>query len=132
MADSTNIVVLSGVVGGDAEVRAAGSSYVMQFSLGVSKSRRGDDGQWTSTIQWVKVNQWFTDVDAAHKAKDRIRRGALVLVTGRLEEPEAWAGKDGKPHAGLRVTIREFASVLRPPKDADGGRKDVDGEEIPY
>jgi single-stranded DNA-binding protein len=100
-------------------------------------SRRSDDGQWISDTKWVKVAQWFSNVDTAHKAAGHIRRGALVLVQGRLEEPEVWVGKDGKPHASLRVTIREFASVLRPPKDGaspaadgdDGG--DYDGD-VPF
>lgn len=132
MAD-TNIVVLSGYVGGDAEVRPAGSSYVMQFSLGVSRPRKMATGQWDSDTKWVKVAQWFNEREKADNAAERIKKGCKVIVNGRLEEPEVWVGKDGKPHASLRITVKEFVTVVLPPKDSTEGVPTVDdSDDLPF
>lgn len=87
-----NVLVVSGNIGRDAEVRNAGGTSVAGFSLAV-KSGYGDKAQ---TV-WVDCSLWGKQAESG--LVQYLKKGQFVVVTGELGTRE----HEGKMYITLRV-----------------------------
>lgn len=95
-------ITLVGNLGRDPEMRYTPSGLpVTDFSVAVSKSITGQDGQRQEKTIWFRVTAWRKQ---AELVSQYLTKGSKVLVVGELEEPYAYVDKEGKPRASLQVT----------------------------
>ena len=88
-----NVLVVSGNIGRDAEVRNAGGTSVAGFSLAV-KSGYGDKAQ---TV-WVDCSIWGKQAESG--LVQYLKKGQFVVVTGELGTRE----HEGKTYVTLRIS----------------------------
>lgn len=100
------IVMLTGRVGGDAEIRTAGSGEVTSFSLAVDQGW----GERKST-NWFRVSIWG---DRGRKIAGHILKGNKLAVTGELEIGEY----QGKPQFNVRASEIDPFMGAKPSHDA--------------
>jgi single-strand DNA-binding protein len=80
----------------DAQVRTTtANKEVVSFSLAVNDSYKNKQGERINQPTYFDCSYWLSTAVAKFLAK-----GTLVELTGRVSA-RAWAGKDGKTHAGL-------------------------------
>lgn len=83
MSNNTNIVVLSGRVGGDIELKttSTGKNYA-NFSICVNKSYKNQNGEKIEKPNWIRIKVWgkLAELCAQYSGK-----GRLINVTGELE-----------------------------------------------
>ena len=105
MARTINQATLLGHLGGDAEFRHLPSwDAVASLRLATSRSYRRDDGEWAEETDWHDVVVW--KADRLEKHRDRLQKGDLVHVTGRLRT-RRWEDRDG--HKRQRTEVSCFA-----------------------
>ena len=104
MARTINQAILLGHLGGDAEFRHLPSGEaVASLRLATSRSYRRDDCEWAEETEWHDVVVWKADRLEQHR--DRLRKGGLVHVTGRLRT-RSWEDRDG--HKRQRTEVACF------------------------
>ena len=108
-----NVLVVSGNIGRDAEVRNAGGTSVAGFSLAV-KSGYGDKAQ---TV-WVDCSLWGKQAESG--LVQYLKKGQFVVVTGELGTRE----HEGKTY----VTLRANNVTLGGKQDS---QKSVQGQQQP-
>ena len=87
-----------GHLGKPAEIRDAGSSKVVSFSIAVTRKRKDQE-----TTTWFRC-QWFGE--RAVKCLQFLGKGKAVQVIGELYEREY--EKDGQKRKSLEVDVREL------------------------
>ena len=131
MARTINQATLLGHLGGDAEFRQLPSGEaVASLRLATSRSYRRDDGEWAEETEWHDVVVW--KADRLEQRRDRLRKGDLLHVSGRLRT-RAWEDRDGHKRqrtevacfAGDVILLSAGAGVTRQsPGDGDAGSAD--------
>lgn len=101
-------VFLTGRIGGDAEIRSAGSGEVTSFSLAVDQGW-GDKKQ----TNWFRVSIWG---DRGRKLAGHIVKGGKCAVTGELEIGEY----NGKPQYNVRAAEIDPFMGQRTPDGSQG------------
>lgn len=116
---STNMAVIDGRLGKDAELRFSPSGFAfLRFSLAVS-SQRKDGEKWTDHTDWIDCKVIGRRAEGLAKI---LVKGTFCVVSGRLQQ-ETWESKEG----GKRSKIVLFAeNVSLGPKPAGGGARDRD------
>ena len=104
-----NVLVVSGNIGRDAEVRNAGGTSVAGFSLAV-KSGYGDKAQ---TV-WVDCSLWGKQAESG--LVQYLKKGQFVVVTGELGTRE----HEGKTYITLRVNNVTLGGKQDAQKSAQG------------
>ena len=100
-------LTLVGNLGGDPEMRYTSSGVpVANFSLAVSRSWVGQDGQRQEKTTWFRVTAWRK---LAETVAQYLSKGRQVLVIGEIEEARTYTDRDGNARAALEVT----ATVVR-------------------
>ncbi len=100
-------ITLVGRLGNDPEMRYTPSGVpVTTFSLAVSKTWTGQDGQRQEKTTWFRVTVWRKQAEIVSQY---LTKGRQVLVVGEVEEARPWTDRDGNPRASLEVT----ANVVR-------------------
>ncbi len=100
-------ITLVGNLGNDPEMRYTPSGVpVTTFSLAVSKTWTGQDGQRQEKTTWFRVTVWRKQAEIVSQY---LTKGRQVLVVGEIEEARPWTDRDGNPRASLEVT----ANVVR-------------------
>ena len=92
-------LTICGHLGRDAEVKAAGGSNVVSFSIAVTRRRKE-----TETTTWFNCQWWG---DSAVKVQQYLAKGKAVLVRGELFERE-YEAKDGSKKKSLEVDVKEL------------------------
>lgn len=110
-----NNIIVSGNVGRDPELRYTGSGVpVCKIPLADTRGKKGEEQK---TI-WYDV---VTFNETAEAVADQVRKGARVLVSGRLQI-EDYQKKDGTPAKRVEIIADDVATVIR------RGRKVTDGD----
>ena len=79
---STNIVILNGRIGQDAQVKQiADNRFMVTFSLATSSSVRDANGGWTHPTLWHSCILFGSRAD---RLADRLLKGALVSIQGAI------------------------------------------------
>lgn len=107
-----NVVVLTGGLTRDPELRDAGGTAVLGFGLGFSQTWRDSAGQTCERSHYADVAVYGRRAEALAKI---LRKGMRVTVQGRLRF-ESWE-RDGERRSKLSVVADEVSLPPRP-KDA--------------
>lgn len=125
---SINLVIISGNVGRDAELRQTPSGLsVLKFSVAVNDYKRLDDGTYESHTNWVTCTLFGP---RAEKLAGRLVKGAKVCVEGKLRYT-SWVNKQGQKRSSIEVVVNDVEFMSRPEEPAreDG---DLYDEDIPF
>jgi single-strand DNA-binding protein len=134
-------LTLIGNLGNDPEMRYTPSGVaVTSFSLAVSRSWTGKDGQRQEKTIWFRVNAWDK---LAETASQYLTKGRQVFVVGELEEPRTFTDRDGNTRVSLDVralTIKflgRAADGTGPVTQATGSAQppaanEIHDEDIPF
>ncbi len=108
-----NLVILSGNVGQDPEVRYNDNhSVVASFSLATTDSWKDRAGEWKEKTSWHAITAWG---DLAKKVEVLVKKGMRLSVTGKLQN-DVWSDKEQKKHTKTYVAISEFEILMAQPK----------------
>ncbi len=97
-------LTLVGNLGNDPEMRYTPSGVpVATFSLAVSRSWVGADGQRQEKTTWFRVTAWRK---LAETVSQYLTKGKQVLVIGEVEEARAYTDRNGDTKVSLEVTAQ--------------------------
>lgn len=114
MAKGFNKVILMGNLTRDVEVRTTASGQnVANFSLAVSRSWRGQDGQQQDQTSFINCVAWGKPGEIIAQY---VKKGSPLLVSGRLDQ-RSYEDKDGNKRTAVEVVVEDFNFV-------SGGRND--------
>ena len=114
MAKGFNKVILMGNLTRDVDVRTtANGQNVANFSLAVTRSWKGQDGQSQDQTSFINCVAWgkVGDIIAQYVSK-----GSPLLVSGRLDQ-RSYEDKDGNKRQAVEVVVEDFNFI-------SGGRGD--------
>jgi len=117
MAKGFNKVILMGNLTRDVEMRTTtGGQNVANFSLAVTRSWKGQDGQMQDQTSFINCVAWgkLGEIIAQY-----VQKGAPLLVSGRLDQ-RSYQDKDGNNRQAVEVVVEDFNFV-------GGGRGDDSG-----
>lgn len=117
MAKGFNKVILMGNLTRDVEVRTTPSGQtVANFSLAVSRSWKGQDGQQQEQTSFINCVAWGK---VGEIIEQYTNKGTPLLVSGRLDQ-RSYEDKDGNKRQAVEVVVEDFNFV-------GGGRGDDAG-----
>jgi single-strand DNA-binding protein len=115
MAKGVNKVILLGRVGQDPEVRQAGTTNVVQFSLATSESWNDKSGQKQERTEWHRCKAFgkLADICAQY-----VHKGDQIYVEGKLQTSE-WTDQQGQKRYATDILFNEMQMLS--PKNSTGG-----------
>lgn len=114
MAKGFNKVILMGNLTRDVEMRTTGSGQsVANFSLAVSRTWRGQDGQQQEQTSFINCVAWGK---VGEIIEQYTSKGTPLLVSGRLDQ-RSYEDKDGNKRQAVEVVVEDFNFI-------GGGRGD--------
>jgi single-strand DNA-binding protein len=117
MAKGFNKVILMGNLTRDVEMRTTtGGQNVANFSLAVTRSWKGQDGQMQDQTSFINCVAWGKPGEIIAQY---VQKGAPLLVSGRLDQ-RSYQDKDGNNRQAVEVVVEDFNFV-------GGGRGDDAG-----
>ena len=117
MAKGFNKVILMGNLTRDVEMRTTtGGQNVANFSLAVTRSWKGQDGQMQDQTSFINCVAWGKPGEIIAQY---VQKGAPLLVSGRLDQ-RSYQDKDGNNRQAVEVVVEGFNFV-------GGGRGDDAG-----
>lgn len=121
MAKGFNKVILMGNLTRDVEMRTtSGGQSVANFSLAVSRSWRGQDGQQQEQTSFINCVAWGK---VGEIIQQYVKKGNPLLVSGRLDQ-RSYEDKDGNKRQAVEVVVEDFNFI-------GGGRGDDSGGYTP-
>lgn len=129
-----NRATVLGYAGGDAKKRTMQSGEdTVSFSVATTRRWKGDDGQPQEVTEWHRVAVFGGSVGPA---SEMVRKGALVLVEGRLRTRE-YKDREGKERSVTEIVVagpQSMVNVLSPkpaavPADNAGASGAEGGDE---
>lgn len=108
MAKGFSKVILMGNLTRDVEMRTTASGQnVASFSLAVTRSWRGQDGQQQEQTSFINCVAWGKagEIIAQYTSK-----GSPLLVSGRLDQ-RSYDDKDGNKRQAVEVVVEDFNFV---------------------
>lgn len=77
---------------------------IMQFSLAVGDSKKGDNGQWTDQTTWIRCKAWKGTAEFMDR---NTQKGTQIRITARVEVEE-WEDKQtGQKRTATIFNVRE-------------------------
>lgn len=118
MAKGFNKTILMGNLTRDVEMRTTPSGQnVANFSLAVSRSWKGQDGQQQEQTSFINCVAWGK---AGEIIAQYVKKGDPLLVSGRLDQ-RSWDDKEsGQKRSTVEVNVEDFNFI-------GGGRGDGGG-----
>jgi single-strand DNA-binding protein len=109
MAKGFNKVTLMGNLTRDVEMRTTPSGQsVANFSLAVSRSWKGQDGQTQEQTSFINCVAWGK---AGEIIAQYVKKGDALLVSGRLDQ-RSWDDKEsGQKRSTIEVNVEDFNFV---------------------
>lgn len=105
MAKGFNKVILMGNLTRDIEMRTTPSGQtVANFSLAVSRSWKGQDGQQQEQTSFINCVAWGK---AGEIIAQYVKKGDPLLVSGRLDQ-RSYDDKDGNKRQAVEVNVEDF------------------------
>lgn len=112
---STNLVILTGNLGGDVDVRNSGNTTYARFSVATNYRVRASDGDhYEDRTNWTRV----TAFGGLAKTLGRLGKGSKVLVQGRLQETTYEKEAVRVQYSEVIATRVEFL-VVKPPEGGE-------------
>ena len=117
-----NQATYTGNLGADPRsVTLQNGTNVCDFNVAVNR-RYTTNGQQVEETVWVKVTAWR---NLAQNCARFLSKGSKVLVTGRMEEPEIFQGRDGKWRAINHMTATNVEFLSTP--NGNAANEELDG-----
>ena len=108
MAKGFNKVILMGNLTRDVEMRTTPSGQsVANFSLAVSRSWKGQDGQQQEQTSFINCVAWGKPGEIIAQY---VQKGSPLLVSGRLDQ-RSYDDKDGNKRQAVEVVVEDFTFV---------------------
>ena len=105
MAKGFNKVILMGNLTRDVETRTTPSGQsVSNFSLAVTRSWKGQDGQTQDQTSFINCVAWGK---VGEIIGQYVQKGAPLLVSGRLDQ-RSYEDKDGNKRQAVEVVVEDF------------------------
>ena len=138
-----NHITLLGHLGADPEARFTQSGKpIVRLRLATNRRWRNGSDEWQEETDWHNV---VTFGDLAERTRQRVAKGDLVLVDGRLQH-RTWKADDGTPRSRSEVVARTVQALGRRLQagasvdgagDADSGPAQGDGsgsgdDDVPF
>lgn len=100
-----NQVILRGRLTRSAELKYlpnANRTAITEFSIANNKSRKNDDGTWSSDVSYFDCHIWGKYGEALQK---NLTKGRAVCIIGRLKQ-DRWE-RDGQTYSKVSVDVSE-------------------------
>ena len=108
MEKSINKVELSGFAGMDPEVRTMkNGAHMLRFSLATSSNYKNSKDEWVRDTTWHNVVMWDK---VAELALDKIKKGSLVTLSGRLVGRQ-YTDKNGVKQNAVEIKALSFETT---------------------
>lgn len=105
MAKGFNKVILMGNLTRDVEMRTTASGQsVANFSLAVSRSWKGQDGQQQEQTSFINCVAWGK---VGEIIEQYTSKGSPLLVSGRLDQ-RSYEDKEGNKRQAVEVVVEDF------------------------
>lgn len=115
MSGGLNKVMIIGNLGKDPEMKyTQQGTPITSFSVAVSRTWRGPDGQQQDETEWFRVVAWEK---LAEQCNEFLRKGRKVYIEGRLKTRE-WTGQDGQKRFTTEVVATSM--ILLDSKQSGG------------
>lgn len=110
-----SIIHIAGHLGADPETRVTPNGLKVTTLRVATNIRRGGKDE---TV-WFRVTIWGDRYD---KMLPYLKKGSAVMIVGRLDKPEIYNDKEGRPQVSLNITadIVEFPPFGRPDGKSGG------------
>src|SRR5687768_10135607 len=110
-----NQVVILGNLGADPEVRRTESGTVVaNLRVATNMVWKNTDGEKEQRTDWHQVVVWGPQ---GERCGEFLKKGSLVLVTGRIQSRE-WTDADGNRRWATEIVAGNVEFVGRPSEDA--------------
>jgi single-strand DNA-binding protein len=115
MSNNINLVQISGNLGKAPEFKAEVGTGLATFQLAHNRfvPNQGDSSNGSSgKAEYSKRTSWFRCVAWGNMAEKvaKLEKGALVVVTGRLES-HSWQDKQGNTQSRVEIVVEDFRLV---------------------
>jgi len=117
-----NIIVLTGCLGRDAELKTFGDTKVANFSIAVKDFKKGEDASF-----WMNVTCFGKTAEVVEKYT---KKGSKIGVSGKIQV-EKYTAKDGTEKTKTFVNA-DKVELLDSKKDNQSKAKDEPTEEVEY
>jgi single-strand DNA-binding protein len=109
-------IIISGNLGKDSRFTANENTKKSHLKFSVACQ------DWDSKTK-TKVTDWVDCIifgDRASAGQTMLLKGCSVIVSGRLQKPEIWTDKDGKPRCSSTIMVDswEFAGAKKDATDS--------------
>lgn len=122
MSRGLNKIQIIGHLGRDPEMRyTPGGTPVTNFSVAVSRRRRGQDGQSMDETEWFRVVCWEK---LAEIADQYLKKGARVYIEGRVQVRK-YTGNDGVERTSVDVIANDMIMLSGRDEGGSSGREPV-------
>ena len=106
-----NIVILTGNVGGEPEVKEFSGSKVASFSLATTKKYKDKSGNMQSVTQWHRCKAWNKTAELIEKW---VHKGDKLGINGEIQYSES--EKDGKKTYYTDILVERIEFLGSAPK----------------
>ena len=111
-----NNFAVTGFIGKDAEIRQFTTASVARFSLAVSRTDKGEDGQeGTRKSAFMNMEAWRKNDSASFEL---LKKGQMITVEGYMK-PEEWTGPDGIKRNRIIFVATKFYEPVEKPEQKD-------------
>jgi single-strand DNA-binding protein len=128
MSRGLNKVMIIGNLGRGPEMRYTSTGRpVTSFSVGVTRSWHGSDGERQEQTEWFSVVAWG---GLAEICKQYLHKGQQVYIEGRLQARQ-WEDAEGNEHTATEIVAREMIMLDdRRPDPVAGVASEADEDEL--
>ncbi len=111
---SYNKITLVGNVGSDPQLKVFEQSKVAEFSVAVNESYNDRNGQRVEKTDWFRIGVWGQRADVI---MNYVKRGAQIMIEGKLTVRTWQDAASGKERFGLDVRASDFVLLGGPNSD---------------
>ncbi len=116
----TNVLVITGRLTRDPEVRQAGNSQVAGFGVASNRVyKKGDE--FVEQVSFYDVDYWGEDRFKRQIENGTLKKGRKIQIEGRIEQ-DRWEDKDGQKRSRIKIIARRIVS-MHVPEPGSGGNK---------
>lgn len=111
-----NNFAVTGFIGKDAEIRQFTTASVARFSLAVSRTEQGQEGQeGIRKSAFMNMEAWRKNDSASFEL---LKKGQMITVEGYMK-PEEWTGEDGIKRNRIIFVATKFYEPVEKPEQKD-------------
>lgn len=102
-------LILSGILGNDAEVREVNDGKLIKFSVAINKDYKNAEGVKVEKTDWIQALLWRNGKQSS-KVSEFLKKGKRVILEG---DPgvDAYLTKEGKAKGQLTITVKNLELV---------------------